>query len=131
MIQRVTFTRRILFSLGSESLNGSTYDDYSTLSPPTELTPLRNESRLTLLCRSFNFTSDDDDFVRIVWRKTPTLGVNATELRKNKLYYGIYCLGLNTTFAAVIPLLSLIYLNICTVLGKPRSLCTAKGCPPS
>ena len=38
--------------------------------------------------------------------------------RKNKWYYKIYCIILNTLFAALIPLLSLIYLNIRTVLGK-------------
>ena len=32
-------------------------------------------------------------------------------------YYRIYCIGLNTVFASIIPLLSLVYLNICTVTG--------------
>ena len=34
-----------------------------------------------------------------------------TALRTNQLYYNVYCVGLNTVFASVIPLLSLLYLN--------------------
>ena len=34
-----------------------------------------------------------------------------TALHTNQLYYNIYCVGLNTVFASVIPLLSLLYLN--------------------
>ena len=43
-----------------------------------------------------------------------------TYLKHNRFpcrYYRIYCIGLNTVFASIIPLLSLVYLNICTVTG--------------
>ena len=45
---------------------------------------------------------------------------NTTWLRRNPLYYQFYCVGLNTVFAHVFPLLSLLYLNIYTVIGEAR-----------
>ncbi len=55
-----------------------------------------------------------------VWEMScfQVLEIRPTALRENALYYKVYCIGLNTTFASVIPLLSLIYLNIATVLGE-------------
>ena len=38
-----------------------------------------------------------------------------TEMRSNPIYYRLYYVHLNTIFASVIPLISLIYLNISTV----------------
>ncbi len=43
--------------------------------------------------------------------------IRPTKLRLNKLYYKIYCIGLNSIFASVIPLTSLFYLNVCTIIG--------------
>lgn len=46
------------------------------------------------------------------------IDVVPTQLRLNVYYYKIYCIGLNFTLASVVPLASLFYLNICTVIGK-------------
>ena len=56
--------------------------------------------------------------LRGVRRRVRVLEIQPTALRQNRWYYKIYCIGLNTLFGSVAPLLSLIYLNICTVLGK-------------
>lgn len=49
------------------------------------------------------------------------MAIQATALRQSKLYYDLYCLLANTLFAYLAPLLSLIYLNICTVLGQRKN----------
>merc|ERR1712012_376634 len=41
--------------------------------------------------------------------------IKPTELRSNPVYYRIYYVHLNTIFASLIPLVSLLYLNIATV----------------
>lgn len=74
-------------------------------------------------CLTFNFnitdlSSGEDSLMRTVFRNRTVLGFDSTPLRQNHYYYLIYILGLNTAFASVTPLLSLIYLNICTVLGE-------------
>ena len=47
-----------------------------------------------------------------------TTKIEPTLLRNNSLYYKIYGICLNTVFASIFPLLSLLYLNIYTVLGE-------------
>ena len=77
-------------------------------------------------CRGFNFSLADlgqgqgqgEDMFRTATSKFKALEIQPTSLRQNRLYYKIYCIGLNTLFGSVAPLLSLIYLNICTVLGE-------------
>ncbi|CAM6053456.1 unnamed protein product [Sphagnum tenellum] len=90
-----------------------------------ELNPINfsaNDStppRFHRICLRLNFTDEDDDsMVRTFTREFRTLEIKPTALRENKLYYKLYCIFGNTIFASVVPLLSLIYLNICTVLGK-------------
>ena len=46
-----------------------------------------------------------------------TIEIKSTDLRQNPLYYKIYCIFLNTLVSSAFPLLSLLYLNIYTVLG--------------
>ena len=60
---------------------------------------------------------DSDNLSRTATSKFKVLEIQPTSIRQNRLYYKIYCIGLNTLFGSVAPLLSLIYLNICTVLG--------------
>ena len=48
-------------------------------------------------------------------RQRQAYAYHVSSLRKSKFYYLGYCVGLNTLVASVIPLLALIYLNICTV----------------
>ena len=43
------------------------------------------------------------------------LQVQPTKLRSNPLYYRLYYVHLNTIFASLIPLISLLFLNIATV----------------
>ena len=53
--------------------------------------------------------------------------IKSTELRQNSWYYRIYIIGLHTLFSSAFPLLSLLYLNIYTVLGMYNTefpLCT-------
>ena len=45
---------------------------------------------------------------------------NTTWLRRNPLYYQFYCVGLNTVFASLAPLLALVYLNVATLLALKR-----------
>ncbi len=33
------------------------------------------------------------------------------------MYYGVYCIGLNTVFASLLPMLALLYLNVKTVIA--------------
>ncbi len=61
--------------------------------------------------------SNSADFVLVFPRKIQTLDIIATPLRQSQLYYEVYCIALNTIFACVFPLMSLIYLNICTVVA--------------
>jgi hypothetical protein len=44
--------------------------------------------------------------------------VEATALRRDPLYYKIYCIALNTVFASIIPVVSLFYFNVYTVIGE-------------
>lgn len=52
-----------------------------------------------------------------VTRQYRRIHIFPTLLRQNLLYYRIYCIGLNTAFATVLPLLSLLWLNTRTVMG--------------
>ncbi len=54
---------------------------------------------------------------------------NSTALRRNPIYYNVYCVGLNTCFATLLPLVALLFLNIATLralrlLGKAASTST-------
>ena len=55
--------------------------------------------------------------------------IKSTELRQNMWYYRIYCIGLNTLFSSAFPLLSLLYLNVYTVLGEPHNNALYVSCP--
>lgn len=65
-----------------------------------------------------SYNEDEDLDLLNVTRSFQYHDVVPTELRKDGLYYKIYCIGCNSLFAWVIPLASLFYLNICTVLGE-------------
>ena len=58
----------------------------------------------------------ETDLVFNVTRRTMQLRVLPTDLRRNRLYYQVYCIGLNTLIGTFLPLLSLLYLNIRTVM---------------
>lgn len=60
---------------------------------------------------------DGRNYIRNVTRETKRRRIVPTELRKNRLYYQIYCIGLNTFFASIFPVASLLFLNISTVLA--------------
>ena len=53
-----------------------------------------------------------------VTRTVELYDVVPTDLRMNSVYYKIYCLACNSILASIIPLLSLFYLNIRTIMGK-------------
>ena len=42
---------------------------------------------------------------------------NATMLRRNPIFYQVYCVALNTCFATLLPLLALLYLNVATLIA--------------
>lgn len=66
-----------------------------------------------------NLTINEFDLELLnVTRSIQFYDVFPTSLRLNSLYYKIYCIGCNSLFAWVIPLASLFYLNICTILGE-------------
>ncbi|TRY76656.1 hypothetical protein TCAL_04072, partial [Tigriopus californicus] len=48
------------------------------------------------------------------------INIESSQLSQNELYMQIYSFGLNTLFASVIPLVSLLYLNIYTVVALRR-----------
>jgi len=50
-----------------------------------------------------------------VTRRFRRVLVRPTKLRENVLYYQVYWLGLNTAFGLLLPLTSLLYLNVRTV----------------
>ncbi|TRY77409.1 hypothetical protein TCAL_08777 [Tigriopus californicus] len=82
--------------------------------PPT--IPSSSSMSYPMFCHRFTFTKQDT-YIRVISRKRKSLEIKPSELRQNALYHHIYCIGLNTVFASLIPLLSLIYLNICTVIA--------------
>ena len=57
----------------------------------------------------------DENSYKNVTREEQELRVQPTELRSNPVYYRLYYVHLNTIFASLIPLVSLLYLNIATV----------------
>ena len=59
-------------------------------------------------------------FIREVTYERVIHLANATSLRRNPLYYNIYCVGLNTCFGTAFPLLSLLYLNIATYIALKK-----------
>ena len=50
-----------------------------------------------------------------ITREEQKMEIKPTELRSNPVYYRIYYVHLNTIFASLVPLVSLLYLNIATV----------------
>ena len=55
---------------------------------------------------------------------------NATEIRRNPNYYTLYCVGLNTCFATLLPLSALIFFNCMTlralrILGNAAVIATS------
>ena len=72
-------------------------------------------------------------FPFVSWQLQPDSGINfviffqviPTELRANPLYYRVYYVHLNTIFASVIPLISLVssyFCKIINLLGNSRTL---------
>lgn len=90
----------------------------------SKLSPIAHHSFRTLDeedCLKFNVTSGQiaESGVELlnVTRSVSFYDVLPTKLRISSYYYKIYCIGLNSVFASVIPLASLFYLNICTVIA--------------
>ena len=50
-----------------------------------------------------------------VTREEHYVGVQTTWLREDPIYYRLYCVGLNTLFATLIPLVTLFFFNVSTV----------------
>lgn len=65
---------------------------------------------------SENFASDYTNLINVT-QIMETIEIKSTDLRQNPLYYKIYCIFLNTLVSTAFPLLSLLYLNIYTVLA--------------
>ncbi len=55
-----------------------------------------------------------------VWREESYLRVDTTWLRRDPTYYRVYCIGLNTVFATLIPLVMLTFFNVSTVRALNR-----------
>jgi hypothetical protein len=47
---------------------------------------------------------------------------NQTPLRRNPVYYTVYCVALNTFFATLFPLLALLFLNVATLTALRKLL---------
>lgn len=60
-----------------------------------------------------------------ITRKVSKVQLFPTELRSDPNYYNIYCLGLNTSFAMILPLLSLLFLNLKTVRELKKMMQTS------
>ena len=65
---------------------------------------------------------DSDVFVFNITRRVQQFHIFPTALRRNRLYYKVYCIGLNTLVATVLPLLSLLYLNVRTVVELSKMM---------
>jgi hypothetical protein len=59
-------------------------------------------------------------FMHNVTRTGEYLRIATNKLHDDPLYYNIYCLGLNTFFATVIPFVLLIFFNISIVLSLSK-----------
>ena len=68
-----------------------------------------------------NTTNFNQNELLNVTRSVKFNDVVPTQLRLNSYYYKIYCIGFNSLVASVIPLISLFYLNISTILGEKVS----------
>ncbi|CAB4054099.1 unnamed protein product [Lepeophtheirus salmonis] len=69
-------------------------------------------------CTKFNFSMDpfsNESMIRNITGYSTQLRLEATPMRENVLYYRIYFIGLNTIFASILPLASLLFLNVSTV----------------
>ncbi|XP_071743570.1 G-protein coupled receptor daf-37 isoform X2 [Lepeophtheirus salmonis] len=65
-----------------------------------------------------NFRMDpfsNESMIRNITGYSTQLRLEATPMRENVLYYRIYFIGLNTIFASILPLASLLFLNVSTV----------------
>ena len=66
-----------------------------------------------------------------IFQKKRTISYpNATEIRRNPSYYTLYCVGLNTCFATLLPLSALIFFNCMTlralrILGNAAVIATS------
>ena len=50
------------------------------------------------------------------------LKVQATALRSNPVYYRVYYVHMNTIFASLIPLASLLFFNVCTLIALRKMI---------
>ena len=69
---------------------------------------------------SANFSLLSDPPSIRVWRESSFLSVETTWLRRDPTYYRLYCIGLNTVFATLVPLLTLMFFNVSTVRALHR-----------
>ncbi|XP_059095876.1 uncharacterized protein LOC131890532 [Tigriopus californicus] len=111
-LARTKFTRRISIEIPS-------------IDPEDRNVPLPNRSIVPNLgvgppeCSNFVFDvgNDNETFIRKFKVLEDLSYPNTTALRRNPVYYQLYCVVLNTFFASLFPLLALIFLNIQTLMA--------------
>ena len=87
----------------------------------TKFWPFMIPLKYSISCKSQLITTLENLMYYILFislQYVETVEIESTELRRNPLYYKIYCIGLNTLMSSAFPLISLCYLNIYTILGK-------------
>ena len=102
-------------SSSSSNSNSSSSSSKQTNSPkivlpflPSSL-PSRSDAAFARLMNSS---------VEVVFNATRLLRqirISPTRLRQDRLYYSVYCIGLNTVFASLLPMAALLFLNVRTV----------------
>merc|ERR1719376_1854355 len=71
----------------------------------------------------FGFRHNNSNlFIRQVKDRIEFKYPNATWIRRNMIYYNVYCVGLNTCFASLLPLLALLYFNTATLMALKKMI---------
>lgn len=102
------------------SLKGEKVDDgFQQTIARTMLATAKSNGKLPFPreCPLFNFSRPNDTYVRTVTRRVRQLAIVPTKLRSNRLYHKIYFIGLNTFFGSLLPMFSLLFLNVSTVIA--------------
>lgn len=98
---------------GFQGLAQQSMVNFNSLDYPSECTSL-----------PFELNATWPEVINIT-RKVSKVQLFPTELRSDPNYYNIYCLGLNTSFAMILPLLSLLFLNLKTVRELKKMMQTS------
>ncbi|TRY64039.1 hypothetical protein TCAL_12293, partial [Tigriopus californicus] len=98
---------------GFQGLAQQSMINFNSLDYPSECTSL-----------PFELNANWSEVINIT-RKVNKVQLFPTALRADPNYYNIYCLGLNTSFAMILPLLSLLFLNLKTVCELKKMMQTS------